>query len=225
MKILVIGKGDQIRPCDHQNSYENDCELVFEASGHDGIIRATKKSFDAIILDRFFPVLDGMAILKILRANRVDAPVIMVGGVDDADDRVQCLKNGADDYLLKPFYFPELMARLEAIVRRYNPLHVDKKILKSSRLVLDLQKSKVIKQGEVIELQPREFRLLEYLMRYKDTLITRTTLLEQVWGYNFDPETNVIDVHISRIRKKIDDDHHESFIKTVRGLGYAFKER
>lgn len=225
LRILVIEDDATVRSYIVKGLQENGHTAEQADSGRDGLFMATTEVFDAIVLDRMLPAPDGMTILKTLRASGIETPVLVLSALGEVDDRVYGLKTGGDDYLVKPFKFSELMARLEIIARRHNPRQLHDTTLQVADLELDLVKRKVQKGGKTVECQPREFRLLEYLMRHRGQLVTRTMLLEQVWDYHFDPETNVIDVHISRIRSKIDDKGKPSFIETVRGSGYIFKEK
>ena len=189
--------------------------------GREGLFQATEGGHAAIILDRMLPGLNGIAVLSALRAAEVKTPVIMLSALGALDDRVTGLQHGADDYLSKPFAMSELLARLDALQRRAtDPGTAPVTTLGCADLTMDLL-SRRVKRGEsVILIQPREFRLLEYLLRHKDQVVTRTMLLEGVWDYHFDPGTNIIDVHVSRLRKKIDDGFTPQLIHTVRGAGY-----
>jgi two-component system OmpR family response regulator len=224
LRILVVEDDETVSSYIVKGLREKGHTAELVNSGRDGLFMATTEEFDAIILDRMLPAPDGMTILKTLRASGIETPVLILSALGEVDDRVEGLKAGSDDYLVKPFVFSELMARLEVIAKRRIP-KAQETVLEVGALKMDLLKHKVTKAGQVIDMQPREFRLLEYLMRNKGQLVTRTMLLEQVWDYHFDPETNVIDVHISRIRSKIDDsDTKDSFIETIRGSGYIFRE-
>lgn len=224
LRILVVEDDETVRTYILKGLSEHGHAAKQADSGRDGLFMATTQEFDAIVLDRMLPAPDGMTILKTLRASGIQTPVLILSALGDVDDRVDGLKTGGDDYLVKPFQFSELMARLEVIAKRHNPRQPADTILKVADLELDLLKHKVTKNGQTIGLQPREFRLLEYIMQNRGKLVTRTMLLEHVWDYHFDPETNVIDVHICRIRSKIDDKGKASFIETVRGSGYIFRE-
>ncbi len=224
VRVLVVEDDESVGAFIAKGLSEHGHMAELTSTGRDGLFMATTEEFDAIVLDRMLPTLDGLTILKTLRGSGIDTPILILSALGEVDDRVEGLKNGGDDYLVKPFQFSELMARLEVIVKRQNPQQSQSNTLKVMGIELDILKHKVIKGGQVIEFQPREFRLLEYLMRHKGTLVTRTMLLEQVWDYHFDPETNVIDVHISRIRAKIDTLDEVSLIETVRGSGYIFRE-
>ncbi|MCW2361667.1 MULTISPECIES: winged helix-turn-helix domain-containing protein [Sphingobium] len=194
------------------------------ADGRDGLFMATDGGYDAIILDRMLPGMDGMAVLGALRAAGIETPVILLTALGSVDDRVTGLTAGADDYLVKPFAFAELLARLELLMRKRGHGTSVETTLACSDLHMDLLKRTVQRGGRRIELQPREFRLLEYLMRYAGQVVTRTMLLEGVWDYHFDPGTNVIDVHVSRLRRKIDTEGDVPLIHTVRGAGYRLGE-
>ena len=189
-------------------------------NGRDGLFLATDGSYDAIVLDRMLPQMDGMAVLSALRAAGIETPVIILSALGTADDRIDGLNAGCDDYLVKPFAFAELLARLRLMLRKSGSGTRTVTELACGDLEMDLLTRQVHRAGKAIELQPREFRLLEYLLRHSGQVVTRTMLLEGVWDYHFDPGSNVIDVHISRLRKKIDDGFAEALLQTVRGAGY-----
>ena len=189
-------------------------------NGRDGLFLATEAAHDVIILDRMLPGLDGMSVLGAMRAATIRTPVIILSALGTADDRVAGLTGGADDYLTKPFAFAELLARVRLLIRRRADGPVVETRLHCEDLELDLLSRKVRRGDRAIDLQPREFRLLEHMMRHKDQVVTRTMLLEGVWDYHFDPGTNVIDVHMSRLRRKIDADGAKTLVHTVRGAGY-----
>jgi len=188
-------------------------------SGKDGLFMAASEKYDAMIIDRMVPEVDGITIIQTLRASGNETPMIILTALDKVEERVKGLKSGADDYLAKPYSFTELLARLEAITRRKAGEKAITKLI-CGELEMDLLTREVKRSGKIIDLQAREFALLEYLMRHSGTVVTRTMLLEQVWDYNFDPQTNVIDVHISRLRQKIDKGFDKSLIQTLRGAGY-----
>jgi two-component system, OmpR family, response regulator len=193
-------------------------------NGKDGLFLATTESYDGLIVDRMLPSVDGLTIVRTLRASKVLAPVLILSALGEVDDRVEGLKAGSDDYLVKPFAFIELQARLEALLRRRRDTGDGATtVLEVSDLKMDLLRRQVERSGKDIDLQPREFQLLEYLMRHAGQVVTRTMLLEAVWGYHFDPQTNVIDVHMSRLRSKIDKDFRPSLLHTVRGAGYRLE--
>ena len=191
--------------------------------GRDGLFMATEASHDAIILDRMLPGMDGMAVLAALRAAGIETPVMILSALATADERVKGLTSGSDDYLAKPFAFAELLARLRIMLRRGKAGQVETR-LTCGDLEVDLLSRKAARGSRSVDLQPREFRLLEYMMRHRGEVVTRTMLLEGVWDYHFDPGTNVIDVHISRLRRKIDEDGEPPLIHTVRGAGYRLSE-
>ena len=189
-------------------------------NGRDGLFMASDAGYDAVVLDRMLPGMDGMAVLAAMRAGGIETPVIVLSALGTADDRVAGLTAGSDDYLVKPFAFAELLARLRLLMRRKQGGPAVMTTLSAVDLEMDLLSRRVKRAGRTIVLQPREFRLLEYLLRHADQVVTRTMLLEGVWDYHFDPGTNVIDVHISRLRKKLDEGGMPALLHTVRGAGY-----
>jgi two-component system OmpR family response regulator len=195
------------------------------SDGRDGLFHGTDSDYAVIVLDRMLPGMDGLSVLNALRAAGVETPVIILSALGSLDERVKGLKAGSDDYLVKPFGFAELLARIEVLQRR-GAAGAEAVVtnLSCGELSMDLLSHRVERGGRRIELQPREFRLLEYLLRCKDQAVTRTMLLEEVWDYHFDPGTNVIDVHISRLRKKIDDGSDRPLLHTIRGAGYMLSE-
>jgi two-component system OmpR family response regulator len=190
------------------------------ADGRDGLFHATDGSYDAIVLDRMLPGMDGMAILAAMRAARIATPVIILSSLGAVDARVEGLTSGADDYLTKPFAFSELVARLKLLMARPSSGAAAETVLKCEDLEMNLLNRRVTRAGKRVDLQPREFRLLEYLLRHKDQVVTRTMMLEGVWEYHFDPGTNVVDVHVSRLRRKVDDGFGKPLVHTIRGAGY-----
>jgi len=192
--------------------------------GITGLGLATTEDYDLLIIDRMLPGVDGLTIVKSVRAANKQTPILILSALGEVDDRVEGLKAGADDYLTKPFAFSELDARLDALQRRSAGGAGMDTVLKVGDLELDQLSRMVMRAGQTIELQPREYRLLEYLMRHAGQVVTRTMLLEHVWDYHFDPQTNVIDVHISRLRGKIDKGYSRPLLHTVRGAGYMINE-
>ena len=192
-------------------------------NGRDGLLRSAVEPFDVLIVDRMLPNLDGLSLVQHLRKTGHATPVLFLSALGEVDDRVKGLRAGGDDYLTKPYAFSELLARVENLGRRRNSRAVATR-LKVADLELDLLSRKATRAGQAIDLQPREFQLLETLMRHAGQVMTRTMLLEQVWNYHFDPQTNVIDVHISRLRQKIDRGFEPPLIHTVRGAGYCVRE-
>ena len=192
-------------------------------NGRDGLFMAASEAFDTIILDRMLPGgIDGIRLLETLRSQNNATPVLLLSALAQVDERVAGLKAGGDDYLTKPFAFSELLARVEALTRRGKSDGPQTKLLVGD-LEMDLLSRGVRRAGQKIDLQPREFRLLEYLMRHASQVVTRTMLLEGVWDYHFDPQTNVIDVHVSRLRQKIDKPFGSALIHTIRNAGYMLR--
>lgn len=223
MKLLLIE--DDARTADYvrQGLTEGGHSCDHAEDGLDGLIAALTNSYDVIILDRNLPKMDGLSVLGALRNEGNRTPVLILSALGQVDDRVQGLKAGGDDYLSKPFAFSELMARLEVLNRRNALSPATKTVLKVADLSLDLLGRFALRKDRRIELLTKEFQLLEYLMRHVNQVITRTMLIEAVWDYNFDPGTNVIDVHISRLRAKIDGKDETPLLQTVRGAGYALR--
>jgi two-component system OmpR family response regulator len=197
------------------------CDLAHD--GESGLELAQSEQFDVLILDRMLPQRDGLSIVEQLRHEGDKTPVLILSALGTVDDRVTGLRAGGDDYLTKPYAFSELLARVEALARRSLPEEASTKYAVGD-LVLDRLSHKVTRGGEPIVLQPREYRLLEYLMKNAGQVVTRTMLLEHVWDYHFDPQTNVIDVHISRLRAKIDKNYDRPLLHTVRGAGYMIRD-
>ena len=220
MRILVIEDDATVADYIVSGLAESGHTVDHADDGREGLMMATTEEYDAIVADRMLPGVDGLTIVRTLRASDNHTPILVLSALGEVDDRVKGLKAGADDYLAKPFAFSELLARLDALLRRGQHESVQVTRLQVMDLEMDLLSRVVSRSGQSIDLQPREFRLLEYLMRHAGQVVTRTMLLEHVWGYNFDPQTNVIDVHVSRLRQKIDKDFDTSLLLTVRGAGY-----
>jgi two-component system OmpR family response regulator len=193
------------------------------ATGRDGLLLAAAESYDVIVLDRMLPQIDGVTILRTIRAAKVQIPVLLLTALDGIDDRVEGLEAGADDYLVKPFAFGELQARINALSRRPPALDMST-TLRIADLEMDLLKRVVTRGDEHIELQPREFQLLEYLMRHVGRVVTRTMMLESIWGFHFDPKTNIVETHMSRLRAKLQRNGSVELIHTIRGSGYSLRE-
>lgn len=224
MKILMIEDDPKIRDYVEKGLKEAGHTVDLAEDGETGLHLASTEKYDALIVDRMLPKLDGLAIIRTLRGSGNLTGALILSSLGDVDDRVTGLRSGGDDYLVKPFAFIELLARIEALGKRTSsPSSAQSTILKSGNLEMDLLARKVRYSGKIIELQSREFKLLEYLVKFKGQLVTRTMLLEGVWDYHFDPQTSVIDVHISRLRKKLGDTNN-SLIKTVRGAGYIIED-
>jgi two-component system OmpR family response regulator len=221
MRVLVVEDERNTREFIERALREAGYSVDAAANGRDGLLMATTEDYDLLVLDRMLPQVDGLTIVRTLRASKLATPVLILSALGEVDDRVDGLRAGSDDYLVKPFALSELLARVEALLRRPRGAEVtDATTLRVADLELDRLK-RVVRRGERrIELQPKEFQLLEYLMRHVDQVVTRTMLLEGVWDYHFDPKTNVIDVHISNLRHKVDRDARQPLIHTVRGVGY-----
>ncbi len=224
MKILVIEDDPKIRNYVEKGLKEAGHVVDVAEDGENGLHLAINEKYDVLVIDRMLPKIDGLAIIRELRGTGNLAGVLILSSLGDVDDRVTGLRSGGDDYLVKPFAFVELLARVEALGKRTSPAQSQQStLLKAGNLEMDLLARKVKLRGKSIELQAREFRLLEYLLKFKGQLVTRTMLLEAVWDYHFDPQTSVIDVHISRLRKKLGDKNN-TIIKTVRGAGYIIED-
>ena len=222
MRILLIEDDRQMADYLRKALSEVGALADHAADGREGLLQAASADYDVLIVDRMLPGLDGLGIVRTLRAAGHRTPVLILSALGEVDDRVQGLRAGGDDYLVKPFAFSELHARLEALLRRGSGETPDTR-LRVADLEMDLLKREVSRAGRAIQLQPREFRLLEYLMRHAGQVVTRTMLLEQVWDYHFDPQTNVIDVHMSRLRGKIDREFDTPLLHTIRGAGYMIR--
>ena len=223
MRILVVEDDKDVGGFVVKGLREAGHTVEHADNGRDGLFMAASENFDAIILDRMLPGgIDGLRLLETLRAQDNVTPVLFLSALGEVDDRVKGLKAGGDDYLTKPFAFAELLARVEAMARRGKGEGPATR-LNVGDLEMDLLSRGVKRAGQKIDLQPREFRLLEYLMRHAGQVVTRTMLLEGVWDYHFDPQTNVIDVHISRLRQKIDKPFDTTLLHTVRNAGYMLR--
>ncbi len=219
MKILIV-EDDSETLSFIKRGFEQDGNLVDVATnGEDGLLMATTSDYDVIILDRMLPRIDGLSVVRTLRANDNNTPILILSAMSEVDQRVEGLEAGCDDYLVKPFAYSELKARTIILSRRKDN-RITSNELVVGKLKLDQRKRQVFLGGTEIILKPREFKLLEYLMLHSGQVVTRTMLLEHVWDYHFDPQTNIIDVHISRLRTKIDRSQASSMIETVRGAGY-----
>jgi two-component system, OmpR family, response regulator len=219
MKVLVIEDDREAAAYVVKGLSESGYVVDHAAEGREGLYMATDGSYDALVVDRMLPGMDGLAIVAALRAAGVNTPMLILSALGAVDDRVKGLRAGGDDYLVKPFAFAELLARLESLMRRGGGSQPTTRLAVGD-LEMDLLARKVRRASQDIELLPREFRLLEFLMRRAGQVVTRTMLLENVWDYHFDPQTNVIDVHVSRLRQKIDKGFDRPLLHTVRGAGY-----
>jgi two-component system OmpR family response regulator len=222
MRILVIEDDLEAAAYVVKGLRESGHIVDHAADGDEGLNLALSGSFDVLIVDRMLPKRDGLSVVSTLRQESIRTPALFLSALGEVDDRIMGLKAGGDDYLTKPYAFAELLARIEVLVRRSNPEQVRTR-LQVGDLEVDLLARKVSRNGQEIDLQPREFRLLEYLMKHAGQVVTRTMLLENVWEYHFDPQTNVIDVHISRLRAKIDKNFKQPLLHTIRGAGYSLR--
>jgi two-component system OmpR family response regulator len=223
MRILVIEDDADTAAYISKGLRESGHVMDHAKDGKEGLFMAVEQRYDVIVVDRMLPLLDGLTIIQTLRSSGNKTPALILSALGEIDDRVRGLRAGGDDYLVKPFAFSELLARLEALARRARA-ETPETTLRVGDLEMDLLARAVKRAGQVIDLQPREFQLLECLMRHQGQVVTRTMLLENVWDYHFDPQTNVIDVHVSRLRRKIDRDFEQSLLHTVRGAGYMLRE-
>jgi len=220
MKILLVEDNERVRKFVTKGLQEAGHTVDLADNGRDGLFLAASERYEVIVMDRMLPGdIDGLAIIEALRKAGNRTPILILSALSDVDERIKGLRSGGDDYLTKPFAFGELLARLDALGRR---VQVDgaQTALQVDDLRMDLLGRKVVRGTRTIPLQPREFKLLEYLMRHAGQVVTRTMLLENVWDYHFDPQTNVVDVHISKLRQKIDAEFERPLLKTVRNAGY-----
>ncbi|HEV7158610.1 MAG TPA: response regulator transcription factor [Caulobacteraceae bacterium] len=222
MKLLVVEDDAEAAAYVRKALSEAGHTVDLASEGRQGLLLAAGETYDVIILDRMLPGLDGLAILRTVRAAGVKTPVLLLTALGGVDDRVEGLEAGGDDYLVKPFAIAELLARINALARR-PPGRDIPTTLRVADLTMDVLKRTVSRGGARIELQPREFQLLEYLMRHAETVVTRTMLLEAVWDFHFDPKTNIVDTHMSRLRAKIDRGRGSELIHTIRGAGYCLR--
>jgi len=222
MRILLIEDDQHVADFIIKGLSENNHVVDHRSDGKEGLFLATTESYDVMIVDRMLPNVDGLTIIRTLRASNIATPVLILSALADVEQRVEGLKNGADDYLVKPFAFSELLARVQILGKRqYAEANTTQLVM--ADLVIDLLAHNVTRSGQEIELLATEYRLLEYLMRHAEQVVSRTMLFEHVWDYNFDPQTNVIDVHMSRLRKKIDKPFNSALIHTIRGTGYVIR--
>jgi len=224
MKILVVEDNERVARFVTRGLREAGHTVEHVDNGRDGLFLAASEPHDVIVMDRMLPGdIDGLAIIEALRSSGNRTPILIPSALDDVDERIRGLRSGGDDYLTKPFAFGELLARVDALGRR-NIDHGAERALQVADLRIDLLSRRVTRGSRAINLQPREFKLLEYLMRHANQVVTRTMLLEAVWNYNFDPQTNVVDVHISKLRQKIELDSERPLVRTVRNAGYMLSE-
>ena len=222
MKLLLVEDDAETAAYIARSLKEHGHVVDHAPTGRDGLFLGTGQGYDVLIVDRMLPGMDGLSLVKALRSADVKTPILFLTTMNGIDDRVEGLNAGGDDYLVKPFAFSELLARINALVRR-PPLARAQTVLGIADLEMDLLKRTVMRGGDLIDLQPREFQLLEFLLRHADQVVTRTMLLEGVWDFHFDPKTNVVETHISRLRSKIDRGRDAELIHTVRGSGYCLR--
>jgi two-component system OmpR family response regulator len=222
MRVLIVEDDAEAAGAMARGLSEGGFECVQAADGAFGLAEAQKGGFDVLVVDRMMPRMDGLTMVETLRREGDATPVLFLSALGEVEDKVTGLKAGGDDYLVKPYALPELVARVEALARRRETGSVQT-VLKVGDLEMNLIARTVHRAGQEIDLQPREFQLLEFLMRHAGQSVTRTMLLEKVWEYHFDPQTNVIDVHISRLRSKIDKGFDRPMLQTVRGAGYRLE--
>lgn len=224
MKLLLVEDNERVSRFVIKGLGEAGHTVDHADNGRDGMYHAVSATYDAIIMDRMLPGgIDGLAIVETLRKSGNRVPILILSALDGVDERIRGLKSGGDDYLIKPFAFGELLARLDALLRRSQEKSVETSLALGG-LSIDLLTHKVVRDGKQLTLQPREFKLLEYLLRHANQIVTRTMLLENVWDYHFDPQTNVIDVHISKLRQKIDAGFPTQLLRTVRSAGYMLSD-
>ncbi len=223
MRLLVVEDDKKIASFIVKGLKQAGFAVDHAANGEDGIHLALHESYDAAVIDIMLPKLDGLTLIEELRRQKVNTPVIILSAKRSVDDRVKGLQTGSDDYLTKPFSFSELLARVQALIRRASGA-AETTRLTFGNLSMDILKREVTRADKKISLQPREFALLEYLMRNPGRIVSKTIIMEHVYDYNFDPQTNVVDVLVSRLRNKIDRDFEKKMIHTIRGVGYVLKE-
>jgi two-component system OmpR family response regulator len=220
MKVLLVEDNERVSSFVKKGLTEAGHSIDHADNGRDGMFLAAGESYDAIVMDRMLPGgIDGLGIIAALRKTGSRTPILILSALSDVDERIRGLQSGGDDYLVKPFAFGELLARLDALQRRAQ-VGTSETTLTVGDLVVDLLSRKVTRGGKSMTLQPREFKLLEYLMRHANQVVTRTMLLENVWDYHFDPQTNVVDVHVSKLRQKIDVGSTRPMLRTIRSAGY-----
>ncbi len=223
MRILLVEDDKKTASFIARGLKEAGYAVDHAVDGEEGLTLASFETYDAAIVDIMLPKLDGLSMITKMRAKRIGTPVLILSAKRSVEDRVKGLQRGGDDYLVKPFSFSELLARVQALIRRSNAA-IEPTVLKAGDLTVDLLKHEVRRGSRRIELQPREFSLLEYLMYNKGKILSKTMILEHVWDYSFDPQTNVVDVLICRLRNKVDRDYPEKLIHTIRSVGYVIKD-
>lgn len=222
MRLLIVEDDIKIAALIEKGMREAGFEVEVCHDGDSGLAQGLTGRYDAAVIDIMLPGLDGLQVIEQLREQRVSTPVLILSARQSVDDRIRGLQRGGDDYMVKPFSFNELLARIQALIRR-DKKHGEPTTLEYEDLSMDLLRREVRRQGEKIELPAKEYALLEYLMRHPENIVSKTSILEQVYEYSFDPQTNVVDVLVCRLRNKIDRDFQQKLIHTVRGMGYVLK--
>ena len=222
MRLLIVEDDLKIAALIEKGMREAGFEVEVCHDGNSGLAQGLTGRYDAAVIDIMLPGLDGLQVIEQLREQRVSTPVLILSARQSVDDRIRGLQRGGDDYMVKPFSFYELLARIQALIRR-DKKHGEPTTLEYEDLSMDLLRREVRRQGERIELPAKEYALLEYLMRHPENIVSKTSILEQVYEYSFDPQTNVVDVLVCRLRNKIDRDFQQKLIHTVRGMGYVLK--
>lgn len=222
MRLLIVEDDVKIAALIEKGMREAGFEVDVCHDGNSGLAQGLTGRYDAAVIDIMLPGLDGLQVIEQLREQRVSTPVLILSARQSVDDRIRGLQRGGDDYMVKPFSFNELLARIQALIRR-DKKHGEPTTLEYEDLSMDLLRREVRRQGEKIELPAKEYALLEYLMRHPENIVSKTSILEQVYEYSFDPQTNVVDVLVCRLRNKIDRDFQQKLIHTVRGMGYVLK--
>jgi two-component system OmpR family response regulator len=222
MRILVVEDDVKIASFVIKGLEQSGFAVDHASNGEDGLFLLQTEPYDAAIIDVMLPALDGLSLIAEMRKTNISTPVIILSAKHSVEDRIRGLQTGSDDYLVKPFIFAELLARVQALIRR-STQSTEPTSLTVGDLSVDLIKREVFRSGRKIELQPREFSLLEYLMRQPGRVVSKTMIMEHIWNYHFDPQTNVVDVLVCRLRNKVDRDFHQKLIQTIRGVGYVIK--
>ena len=223
MRILVVEDDQKIASFIVKGLKQAGYAADHVSDGEEALLMAQTNPYDAAVIDIMLPKLDGLTLIETLRKQRINMPVLILSAKRSVDDRIRGLKAGGDDYVTKPFSFSEVLVRVQALLRRVNMTPSPVKLTVGD-LSMDLLTRRIIRGGKSIELQPREFSLLEYLMRNEGSVLSKTVIMEHVWGYDFDPQTNIVDVLVSRLRSKIDRNFQKKMISTIRGVGYVLKD-
>ncbi len=224
MRIMIIEDDQTIADFLKKGLKEAGYTVEHSLTGEDGLSMLQNSEFDAAVIDIMLPGMDGLSVIEQLRGTGNHLPIMVLSAKRSVDDRVLGLQKGGDDYLVKPFSFSELLARLQALLRR-SAIKPEATLLESSGLSLNIVTREVIRDGEHLDLNPKEFSLLEYFMRNKDVVLSKTMIMEHIWNYDFDPQTNVVDVLVSRLRSKVDRESEKKLIHTIRGVGYVFRDK